>query len=122
MKITKYLLSMAAALGMFAGCYKPEMVQVSAPEDVIAPVLEAIDGPIDITAENMASGVVEFKWSLADYGVLTQVDYSIEVATAAAPAAVPIPKFFPAARFAGCIPPPAVRGFLQWKPAGNAGA
>ena len=88
MKITKYLLSMAAALGMFAGCYKPEMVQVSAPEDVIAPVLEAIDGPIDITAENMASGVVEFKWSLADYGVLTQVDYSIEVATAAAPAAV----------------------------------
>ena len=88
MKITKYLLSMAAALGMFAGCYKPEMIQVSAPEDVVAPVLEAIQGPIDITAENMANGSVEFKWSLADYGVKTQVNYAIEVATAAAPTAV----------------------------------
>ena len=86
MKITKYLFTMAAALGVLAGCYKPEMIQVSSPEDVIAPVLEAIDGPIDITAENMANGEVELKWSLADYGVQTQVDYSVEVATAAAPA------------------------------------
>ena len=86
MKITKYLLSMAAALGMFAGCYKPEMIQVSSPEDVIAPVLEAVEGPIEITAENMAGNSVEFKWSLADYGVMTEVKYAIEAANASAKA------------------------------------
>ena len=88
MKITKYLVSMAAALGMIAGCYKPEMIQVSSPEDVIAPVLEAVEGPIEITAENMANGSVEFKWSLADYGVKTEVSYAIEVANASAKATV----------------------------------
>ena len=88
MKITKYLVSMAAALGMIAGCYKPEMIQVSAPEDVIAPVLEAVEGPIEITAENMANGSVEFKWSLADYGVRTEVSYAIEVANASAKATI----------------------------------
>ena len=86
MKITKYLVSMAAALGMIAGCYKPEMIQVSAPEDVVAPVLAAVEGPIEITADNMANGSVEFKWSLADYGVKTQVSYAIEVASASAKA------------------------------------
>ena len=88
MKITKYLLSMAAALGMIAGCYKPELIQVSTPEDVVAPVLEDLAGPIEITAENMAGGEVVFNWSLADYGVKTQVDYSIEVATVASPDAL----------------------------------
>ena len=86
MKITTYLFTIAAALGVFAGCYKPEMVQVSAPEDVIAPVLEAIEGPIEITAENMANGSVEFKWSLADYGVKTEVSYAIEAASSSAKA------------------------------------
>lgn len=85
MKITKYFLSMAAALGMLAGCYKPEMVQISAPEDVVAPVLDAVEGPIEITAANMANGEVAFAWTPADYGVQTQVNYSLEVATAAAP-------------------------------------
>ena len=84
MKITKYLVSLAAAVGMVAGCYKPEMIQVSSPEDVIAPVLEAVEGPIEITAENMAGNSVEFKWSLADYGVKTQVSYAIEAANASA--------------------------------------
>ncbi len=87
MKITKYILSMAAALGMLAGCYKPEMVQIAAPEDVVAPVLDAVEGPIEITSANMANGVVTFSWTPADYGVLTQVNYSLEVATAAAPEA-----------------------------------
>ena len=84
MKITKYFLSMAAALGMLAGCYKPEMVQISAPEDVVAPVLEDVEGPIEITAANMANGEVAFAWTPAEYGVNTQVDYSLEVAAAAA--------------------------------------
>ena len=43
MKITKYFLSMAAALGMIAGCQMTDMVQIAAPEDVVAPVLEAVE-------------------------------------------------------------------------------
>ena len=85
MKITKYFLSMAAALGMIAGCQKPEMVQIAAPEDVVAPVLEAVEGPIEITPSNMVDGKATFTWSLADYGVMTQVNYSLEAATAANP-------------------------------------
>ena len=85
MKITKYFLSMAAALGMIAGCQKPDMVQIAAPEDVVAPVLEAVEGPIEITPSNMVDGKVAFTWSLADFGVMTQVNYSLEAATAADP-------------------------------------
>ena len=85
MKITKYFLSMAAAAAMVAGCYKPEMNQIAAPEDVVAPVLEAVEGPIEITPSNMVNGVVAFTWSAADYGVPTQINYSLEAATAAAP-------------------------------------
>ena len=88
MKITKYFLSMAAALGMIAGCYQPEMVQISAPEDVVAPVLEAVEGPIEITAANMALESVVFNWTAADYGVKTQVNYSLEASTVAAPETV----------------------------------
>ena len=87
MKITKYFLSMAAALGMIAGCQKPEMVQIAAPEDVVAPVLEAVEGPIEITPSNMVDGKVTFTWSAADYGVATQINYSLLAATAAAPEA-----------------------------------
>ena len=76
---------MAAALGMIAGCQKPDMVQIAAPEDVVAPVLEAVEGPIEITPSNMVDGKVAFTWSLADYGVMTQVNYSLEAATAANP-------------------------------------
>ena len=70
---------------MVAGCYKPEMNQIAAPEDVVAPVLEAVEGPIEITPSNMVDGVVAFTWSAADYGVPTQINYSLEAATAAAP-------------------------------------
>ena len=88
MKITKYFLSMAAAVGMIAGCQKPEMIQIAAPEDVKAPVLEALAGPIEITPSNMGLEKVTFSWSAADYGVPTQVNYSLEAARAAAPEAV----------------------------------
>jgi hypothetical protein len=88
MKITKYFLSLAAAAGMIAGCQKPEMIQIAAPEDVKAPVLEEIQGPIEITPSNMGLEKVTFTWSAADYGVATQVNYSLEAATAAAPAKV----------------------------------
>ena len=76
---------MAAALGMIAGCQMTDMVQIAAPEDVVAPVLEAVEGPIEITPSNMVDGKVAFTWSLADFGVMTQVNYSLEAATAADP-------------------------------------
>ena len=88
MKITKYFLSMAAAVGMIAGCQKPEMIQIAAPEDVKAPVLEALAGPIEITPTNMALEKVTFSWSAADYGVPTQINYSLEAARVAAPETV----------------------------------
>ncbi len=81
MKITKYFLSLAAAVGMIAGCQKPEMVQISAPEDVVAPVLESVSD-INITAENLGLEKVTFNWSAADFGAQTQVNYAIEVAIA----------------------------------------
>ena len=79
---------MAAAVGMIAGCQKPEMVQIAAPEDVVAPVLEAVEGPVEITPSNMVDGVVAFNWSAADYGVPTQINYSLEAAKTAAPDAL----------------------------------
>ena len=81
MKITKYFLSMAAAIGMIAGCQKPEMVQISAPEDVVAPVLSPV-ADINITAANLGLESVTFEWSAADFGAQTQVNYAIEVAPA----------------------------------------
>lgn len=81
MKITKYILSLAAAVGMIAGCQKPEIVQISAPENVVAPVLEAVQD-IEITPSNLGLESVTFNWSAADYGVHTQVNYAIEVAPA----------------------------------------
>ena len=81
MKITKYFLSMAAAIGMIAGCQKPEMVQISAPEDVVAPVLSQV-ADINITAANLGLESVTFEWSAADFGAQTQVNYAIEVAAA----------------------------------------
>ena len=86
MKITKYFLSMAAAVGMIAGCQKTEIVKISAPEDVIAPVLEDVQGPIEITSKNMATDTVVFTWTPADFGVATQINYSL-VASAAGNAA-----------------------------------
>ena len=85
MKITKYFLSLAAAVGMIAGCQTPEIIKIAAPEDVVAPVLGEIDGPIEITPTNMGLEKVTFAWSAADYGVPVQVNYSLEAATAAAP-------------------------------------
>ena len=79
---------MAAAVGMIAGCQKPEMIQIAAPEDVKAPVLEALAGPVEITPANMGLEKVTFSWSAADYGVATQINYSLEAATAAAPGTV----------------------------------
>ena len=51
-------------------------------EDVVAPVLEALDGPISITPTNMGLEKVTFSWTPADYGVATEVNYSLEAEAA----------------------------------------
>ncbi len=81
MKITKYFLSLAAAVGMIAGCQKSEIVQIAAPEDVVAPVLQDV-ADFEITADNLGLESITFEWSAADFGAMTQVDYAIEVALA----------------------------------------
>ena len=80
MRIKRYLLSLAAAVGMIAACDKPDMVQISAPEDIVPPVLENLEGAINITPTNMAKDSATFVWSPAEYGASTQVSYSIEAA------------------------------------------
>ncbi len=78
MKITKYFLSLAAAVGMIAGCQEPEIVQIAAPENVVAPALESV-ADIVITKENLNTESLTLKWSAADFGAETQVDYAIEI-------------------------------------------
>ena len=80
MKITKYILSLAAAIGLAAGCQKAEMVQMLPMDEVVAPVLSKLPEKIVITPLNMTTDSVVFNWTSADFGVKTQVNYSIEVA------------------------------------------
>ena len=81
MKIKRYLLSIAAAAGLFAACDKPEMVQMNI-ADAVAPVMhdvtvgEAVNEMI-ITAANQST-MVDFTWDGADFGVRTQINYSVE--------------------------------------------
>ena len=73
---------MAAAIGMIAGCQKPEMTQIFAPEDILAPVLADFDEDIIITADNLGLGTLDVTWTEADYGVNTQINYAVEIAKA----------------------------------------
>lgn len=82
MKITKYILTLAAAIGMFAGCQKAELVQMAAPEDVLAPVLADVADEVIVDAKTMTNDFLEFTWTKADYGVNTQINYAVEVALA----------------------------------------
>ena len=77
MKFTKYILALSAALGL-AACVKEELVKLPAAEDVVAPVLEQISDAVEITPTNMVTDSVVFQWSAADYGVATEINYSIE--------------------------------------------
>ena len=79
MKFTKYILSFAAAIGMMAGCYKPELEQLVAPEDVIPPVLEAFDDLV-FTTENLATDSLIFTWAPVGYGAQVEIDYALEFA------------------------------------------
>ena len=69
---------MAAVVGMTAACQKEEVVTFN-PENVVAPVLHAVED-IVVTADNKESGSVKFSWDAADFGVKTQIFYSLDMA------------------------------------------
>ena len=80
MKITKHILSFAAAAGLLAACQTPEIVQIASPENVIPASLHELEvDEIAISATNQQE-TVTFAWEAADYGAPTQINYSLEVA------------------------------------------
>ena len=79
MKLARYATMLAAAAGLFVACQKLDEAKVFSPEQVVSPVLRALPAEIAITAENMGE-IQTFTWDAADFGVLTQSNYSIEAA------------------------------------------
>ena len=80
MKLTKYILSFAAAAGLLAACQTQEIVQIAAPEDIVPAALHELEvDEIVISATNQKE-TVEFSWSEADYGAKTAINYSLEAA------------------------------------------
>lgn len=77
MKITKYIVMLAAAVGMTAACQKEEIVTFN-PENVVAPVLHAVEDVV-VTVDNKSEAVT-FTWDAADFGVKAQVYYSLDMA------------------------------------------
>ena len=77
MKITRYAMRRAAATGLLSACQKLDEVKAYDPDKVVAPVLHALPGEIVITPDNMGS-TQTFTWDAADFGVRTQINYSIE--------------------------------------------
>ena len=79
MKLARYATMLAAAAGLFVACQKLDEAKVFSPEQVVSPVLHALPTEIAITSENMGE-IQTFTWDAADFGVLTQINYSIEAA------------------------------------------
>ena len=80
MKITRYISILAAAFFAVVGCQKPEMV-IFDPADVVSPTMSSVED-ILITSKNLNTDKVSFSWEKADFGILTQVYYSIEAQVA----------------------------------------
>ena len=77
MKLFKYII-LSVAVTMFASCETDlETVRISNPDDFVAPVLKGEYSDITVTAENAKTGSIEFKWSAADFGLPTEVLYSV---------------------------------------------
>lgn len=79
MKLARYATMLAAAAGLFVACQKLDEAKVFSPEQVVSPVLHALPAEIVISSENMGE-IQTFTWDAADFGVLTQINYSIEAA------------------------------------------
>lgn len=74
MKIAKYLMMLAAAVGIAAACQKEEKV-VFDPSVVVAPVLDPIADMV-VTEDNM-NDKVKFTWTAADFGLDVVVNYTL---------------------------------------------
>lgn len=68
---------LAAAAGLLSACSKLDQMQTYDPSQVVAPKLHALPAQIVITPDNMGESQV-FTWDAADFGVNTQINYSIE--------------------------------------------
>lgn len=73
----KYAILLLAAAGLMSACRKLDEARTFAPESVVAPVLIGLPSQIVITPENKGT-VQTFSWSAADFGVATQINYSVE--------------------------------------------
>ena len=77
MKITRYAMMLAAAGTLLSACQKLDETRAYDPDKVVPPVLHALPEEIVITSDNMSTTQV-FTWDGADFGVRTQINYSIE--------------------------------------------
>lgn len=68
---------LAAMGGLLSACQDLEEARTFDPAKAVPPVLHAMPGEIVITSENMGE-VQTFSWDAADFGVMTQINYSIE--------------------------------------------
>ena len=78
MKITRYFAMLAAVAGLSSACQEELEHVVYNPENVVAPVLNAVED-IEITVDELSTGSVKFSWEAADFGVATQVYYSLDM-------------------------------------------
>lgn len=81
MKLFRYTLGLLGAAAMFCGCEELEKVEAYAPDSdqIVSPVLAKLPAEIVMTGENLKTELT-FKWDAADFGIATQVNYSVEVA------------------------------------------
>ena len=68
---------LAAVIGLSSACQELEHV-VYDPNDVVAPVLNAVED-INISMDNISTGSVSFSWVAADFGVPTQIAYTLDM-------------------------------------------
>ena len=78
MKITRYFAMLAAVAGLSSACQEELEHVVYNPENVVAPVLNAVED-IEITVDELSTGSVKFSWEAADFGVAAQVYYSLDM-------------------------------------------
>lgn len=77
MKFFKYII-LSAAVAMFASCETDlDTVQINNPEEFVTPEIKGEYGDITVTAANAKTESVEFAWSAADFGLPTEVIYSV---------------------------------------------
>lgn len=81
MKLAGYIIPLlASAVGFSTACQKLDKAKALATDSATAPVLHTLPPAMTITPENLGDTQV-FAWDAADFGVHTQINYSLEAAT-----------------------------------------